>query len=378
MIEPGMSVTQAQCEANEGKMRTLPTNVRKVLIYRLGSIGDTAVALPAFRLIARAFPNAERRVLTNFPEEAKEAPLESVLEGTGLVNAYMRYPLRIRHIAELREVRCLIRAWRPDLLVYLAEPRGRLKAVRDMLFFRLCGIREMVGVPLTAESQEHRQLDGDRSYESEASRLARCINALGDARLSEGASWDLSLTADEFRKAGDVLAKWNEHRPYVTASVGAKVETKDWGVDNWRALFGRVASLYPKLGLVMIGAAPDSDASENAAELWRGPVLNTCGRLSPRESAALIKRSVLFMGHDSGPMHLAAAVGVRSTVVFSARNKPGVWFPFGANNQVIYHQTQCFGCELTKCQIHQKKCIRSIGVDEVYGAVVDALKDQLS
>ena len=48
---------------------------RKVLIYRLGSLGDTVVALPSLHLIARAFPDAERRVLTNFPVSGKEAPI---------------------------------------------------------------------------------------------------------------------------------------------------------------------------------------------------------------------------------------------------------------------------------------------------------------
>ncbi len=49
-------------------------SAKRVLIYRLGSIGDTVVALPCFKLIARVFPEAERCVLANFPEGAKEKP----------------------------------------------------------------------------------------------------------------------------------------------------------------------------------------------------------------------------------------------------------------------------------------------------------------
>ena len=46
--------------------RRIPDDIRRVLVFRLGSLGDTVVALPSFPLVARAFPRAERRVLTSF------------------------------------------------------------------------------------------------------------------------------------------------------------------------------------------------------------------------------------------------------------------------------------------------------------------------
>ena len=55
--------------------------VRRVLIYRLGSLGDMAVAVPALRLVARAFPHAERRMLTNVPVHAKAPAAAAVLDG---------------------------------------------------------------------------------------------------------------------------------------------------------------------------------------------------------------------------------------------------------------------------------------------------------
>jgi len=350
-----------------------PATVDKVLIYRLGSIGDTVVALPAIRLVARSFPEAERRVLTNFSTEPKAAPFESVLEGTGLVHGYMRYPLGERNIRTLYKLRSEIRNWQPDLLVYLAAPRGRMKAVRDLLFFRSCGIGKMIGIPLRHDSQGPRQLDGARLYESEASRLARGIRSIGDARLQDPASWDLALTSEECRKAENIFANWIGRGRFIAASIGTKADTKDWGVENWRSLFSSVSQSHPRFGLVMIGAANERAASDIAADAWSGPTLNLCGNLTPRESAAVIKRSVMFVGHDSGPMHLAAAVGIPCVAVFSARNKPGEWFPFGANNRIIYHQSDCFGCELVRCEVHHKKCIRSITVDEVRAAVAHTL-----
>lgn len=57
--------------------------IHRVLVYRLGSLGDTVVALSAFRLIARAFQKSQRRVLTNFTVSEKAAALVRVLHGIG-------------------------------------------------------------------------------------------------------------------------------------------------------------------------------------------------------------------------------------------------------------------------------------------------------
>jgi heptosyltransferase III len=136
--------------------------------------------------------------------------------------------------------------------------------------------------------------------------------------------------------------------------------------------------LYPAHALVLCGAAEESEASEFAAAGWRalagGPVVNLCGALTPRESAAVLARSAVFLGHDSGPMHLAAAVQTRCVAVFSSRNLPGVWFPYGNGHAVLYHPVACGGCKLQTCIAERKKCILSITVDEVLAAVAGVLR----
>ena len=74
---------------------------RRVLVYRLGSLGDMVVALPALHLVARAFPEAERRMLTNVPVNSKAAAAAAILEGSGLVQGYMRYAVGTRSVREL-------------------------------------------------------------------------------------------------------------------------------------------------------------------------------------------------------------------------------------------------------------------------------------
>ncbi len=68
----------------------------RIVIYRLGSLGDTIAALPCFHLIERAYPDAERIVLTNVPVSSKAAPLEAVLKAGGFIHRSIPYPLGVR------------------------------------------------------------------------------------------------------------------------------------------------------------------------------------------------------------------------------------------------------------------------------------------
>jgi heptosyltransferase III len=368
---------------------------RRVLIYRLGSLGDMLVALPALHLVARAFPEAERRMLTNFPVSSKAPAAAAVLEGAGLVQGYVRYAVGTRSVRELLGLWWTIVRWRPQVLVYLAAARGVKTAQRDELFFRMCGVRRMVGVPLTEGMQRNYygaatggkdHAMGAGNLEPEAARLVRCIGELGavgevadPGRLNDPASWDLHLSAAERESAARAIGAQALGVESIAVSVGTKVQAKDWSKENWRALLGRVAAEFPGRALLLAGAAEESEASEFAAEGWRanggGVVVNLCGRLTPRESAAAIARSRLFVGHDSGPMHLAAAVGTPVVAIFAARNIPRQWFPFGKQHRVVYHRVECWGCGLETCIEQRKKCLMSITVDEVMEAVREVEKN---
>jgi hypothetical protein len=369
------------------------SEVKRVLIYRLGSLGDMLIALPALRVVARAFPEAERRMLTNFPVNVKAPSAAAILDGSGLVQGYFRYALKTRSPRELLGLAWKIRTWRPDVLVYLGASRGVEVAKRDAAFFRMCGIKRQIGVPLTEDMQQNRWSETEEVWEPEASRLTRNIAELGDARLDDPASWGLELTAAEIARADEVIREvvpgwvvgegvWDTDRRRregaVAVSVGTKVQSKDWGRENWRALLAGMANESPGHLLLLAGAPEESEASEFAAEGWRqsggGAVVNLCGRLSPRESAAAFARAKLFVGHDSGPMHLAAAVETPCVAIFAARNKPRVWFPNGKGHRVVYHKVDCWGCGLETCIVEKKKCLTSITVDEVMGEVRAALR----
>ncbi|GAC1308802.1 MAG: hypothetical protein NVSMB10_15350 [Steroidobacteraceae bacterium] len=312
------------------------------MIYRLGSLGDTVVALPCFHKVAQVWPDAERIVLTNFPVSSKAAPLEDILREGGLIHDAIAYPVGTRSFARLWVLAKHLRSLRADVLVYLTPPRGVLNAFRDWLFFRLCGFNDIVGTPLTDDLQSCRRSPGGTAgpsiEERECERLARCLAVLGPIDLDDQGMWDLRLSERELRVGAAAIGPLNS-LPYFAVNMGGKAQAKDWGVANWGSLIKKLGAEYPDTGLLLIGAAEDSDRARQISEYWNGPVANACGQLSPRESAAAMRRACAFIGHDSGPLHLAAAAGVRCVGLFGNLNQPKRWHPRGRQHRIIHRMT---------------------------------------
>ena len=256
-------------------------------------------------------------------------------------------------------MRTRIRETRACVLVYVAD-RDALATLRDVLFFRLCGIRHVIGAPLARDLRRAR-IDPETGHEEhEAERLVRCLSSLGAVDLEDRAVWDLRLRVDE-RRAAEVALAPLAGRGFIAVSVGGKAARKDWGDANWRELLSLLAAEWPDLGLVFFGASEEFDRSAGLATAWTGKALNFCGCLTPRESAAAIEHAMLYIGHDNGPMHLAAAAGVPCVAMFGDFNVPKRWHPLGMGHRII----------------HDMRGIRAIPARNVHAAVSEALAKTL-
>ena len=94
------------------------------------------------------------------------------------------------------------------------------------------------------------------------------------------------------------------------------------------------------------------------AAAWPGGTLNLCGKLAPRETAAAMAQAQLFIGHDSGPMHLASAVGIACVAMLGNYNMPKWWHPIGAQHRIL----------------HDMRGLDHITPDQVLGAVQPVLE----
>lgn len=346
-----------------------PRKQQRILIFRLGSLGDTVVALPSFHLIAEAFPSAYRAVLTNFPEHRKAPPLSAVLGDSGLVQEYLEYPPHASLIMKLRHTRRQLRELQPDIVIYLMPVRTRWQIFRDRVFFNLCGIRHIIGLPETKRQRTGLMNPCTGLWTHESERLLSTLSHLGQIDLCDATAWEFHFTAEERRKAYSAMHALPSDKPILALSLGAKNPVNEWGHGKWMELLTQLPSLLPDWSLILVGAQEDYEPSQKLARCWPFPAQNLCGALSPRESAIVLQTAAIFLGQDSGPMHLAAAMRTPCVAVFSSRNPPGEWFPYGKNHEVIHHPVPCGGCRLTACTTQKKRCINEIQPLEVKGAV---------
>jgi heptosyltransferase III len=306
-----------------------------ILIFRIGSLGDTVVALPCFHSIARSFPDARRIVVTDSPVSQKVAPVDSVLGNSGLIHDVIYFPPPPRQPLDFFRLRRRIRQTNAATLIYVAD-RNLASTLRDIWFFRWCGIRHIIGAPLARDLRRLRINPATGDTEHEAERLARCLSPLGPIDLEDSAMWDLQLVPEELRLANDALAGL-EGRDFVAISVGGKDRAKDWGNDNWSTLLRMMAIHYSDMSLVFIGSGDEFSRTDRIAAEWPGVTLNLCGRFGPRVSAAVMMRAALYLGHDCGPMHLAAAVDTPCLAMFGAFNRPKEWHPMGRGHRIIHN-----------------------------------------
>ena len=286
----------------------------------------------------------------------------------------MRYTAGTRSPFELLRLIAEIRRFRPDVVVYLMHTRSPQAVRRDRLFFRLAGVGRLLCVP-PEEKEKFRFDPASGLFEREVARLARLTAELGDAGPLDLANWDLMLS-DAERAAAQAALVPLAGRPLIVCGPGTKMPAKDWSHDNWRRLLARIDAEYPGHALALVGAQEDAPVAAHAAEFWSGPMVNLCGRLTPRETAAVLEHARIFLGPDSGPMHLAAAVGIPCVVPFSAAGLSGIWFPPGPRHQIVYHQTPCCGCYREKCNVAGHPCLATITVDEMAAAAARAMSGQ--
>jgi ADP-heptose:LPS heptosyltransferase len=226
----------------------------------------------------------------------------------------------------------------------------------------------VIGLQVGADARSARQLPNSHVVEHELDRLARSV-ALTVGKTPR----DRDIDVAESERTEARIALGGRPECAVVISIGTKITINDWGVDKWSELVIRLAAVGKIDRLVFIGSADEHSYSEALRGHWPREAANLCGLLSPRLSAAVLAQAKLFVGHDSGPMHMAAAVDVPIVAIFSSRNPPGLWFPLSEHTRIHYTSIDCMGCGKLTCEDLHKECIRRISVDEVFDSCVAAL-----
>jgi len=349
-----------------------PMAKHRILIFRYGQLGDVLVALPAIRAVREEFPDAQISLLCDKHRNSNWVIAKQVLPPS-LVDQVVTYDADSSGIP-LRSAVALflqLRASRFDTLIYLA-PRARTRAavLRDVIFFRACGIKDIAGhkgiVPLVPGARRDRPLP---IVEHEADNLLERLRISGIDAASSRQGINLLLATAEREEADLWLenhSKRTAGKPLIAFSPGSKWPSKRWPEERYLELGKRLLKEFA-FTPVIVGGLEDRARGEALIEGWQLG-LNAAGELSVRGSAALLERCRMHIGNDNGVTHLAAAVGVPCVGIFAAQDWPGRWHPYGAGHKVLRKHPPCEGCKLVDCVENSMRCLKEITVDEVLAA----------
>lgn len=139
---------------------------------------------------------------------------------------------------------------------------------------------------------------------------------------------------------------------------------KMWPLERYAILGKELLRLHSKLSLIVLGGKEDALSGEALCREWGPRAHNLAGKLTLHGSAAVLERCAGYVGNDTGTMHLAAMVGRRCVALFSARDTPGKWEPYGTGHSVLRHEVECSGCMREICN-RNNTCLRKIDTDDV-------------
>ena len=162
----------------------------------------------------------------------------------------------------------------------------------------------------------------------------------------------------------------------IVIHPGSSNPSKIWSWRNYVELIKRIKkNIYSNV--VLVGSEQEKDISGKIMENSGEDVKDLTGCLDIKELIAFLRRCDVFIGNDTGPMHMAAAVGIPVVAIFG-RNIPGVspvrWRPWGDKNIVLYRTMGCDPCLDSGCR-KNFKCLEAVTVDAVFSAAKGIMKN---
>jgi len=151
----------------------------------------------------------------------------------------------------------------------------------------------------------------------------------------------------------------------IAIHLGAAMPSKRWPEESFSALIHELHAAT-QADILILGGEHDQDFAHEVVDGLKCPVVNLTGKLDLKQMAALVQHCKVFIGCDSGPTHIAAAIGVPVLCLFSAANETEVWRPWGPKVKVLTRHPDCSPCKAYECtRTDGYFCMDDIKVDEV-------------
>jgi heptosyltransferase-2 len=323
---------------------------KKILIRGPNWVGDAVLAIPALKAVRSNFPKAEITLLvrpwvaglfTSAPfvdrvwTEAKPTKLADWTRITRDIRAF-----------EFDLALVLPNSFESALMMFLARIPNRVGYATDG---RAWMLTDSIEPSLEAQHQVHYYLD-----------LAKAIRAETDSP-----SIEIQATAEERENARMLLAEEGIGRGtrFLVLNAGAAYgSAKRWHDDRFAAV-ADILSEEMNVGVAMIGSEAERPIAEQIRLRMKRPGAVLSGRTSLETLIGVLAESCLMITNDSGPMHIAAALGVPTVAVFGSTDER-VTSPFGARARVVKNPVECSPCLLRECPIDHR-CMNGVSVEDV-------------
>ena len=337
-------------------------SVRRVLVIRLRSIGDTVLATPSLIALRRFLPDAQIDILL----EDWVAPL---LEGFDAIDNVISVDPdgggRIKAARQIRRARydVVFNLHGGTTSTFLTRATGAPHRV-GYADYRYSFLLNHRSPPAT----EFWHRDHTHSAEQQLALLGFVGVPVEDRPRSR-----LAVNAAALERVRTACVSGRPvTEPFVLLHPTTAFFTKQWPVEN----FARTAEFLAEKGIgsVAISSKNESRVLDQLRHAAKVPII-TFDDLTLPEITALASRAKVFVGNDSGIAHIAAAVNTPTVVVFGSSNRTH-WRPWtDAPNEIVFNPFDCQPCPGYECKVYgDPKCIKSVTNEQVFEAIDRVMK----
>lgn len=336
----------------------LPDRAR-ILVLQLQQLGDTLAASRVIRAVHERYPDASIDILAGSVAAA--------------VYRRARHIRRVHAIGAPRGGFGRARAWAHVLRAVRRERYDCVLACTNHVSLRHAALAWGVGAPRRIGFDRAGRgflfttrlpAQPERSCYEENMDLARAVDC--GIAATEGELGDLPFNGtDEHQVSALLLAhRVPDDLPLVVLHPGANWQSKMWYAERWGGVADALAQqgCYP----IFVGIEREADLVAEIQGGMRRRSASLVGETTVSELAALLGHAALFVGTDSGPRHLAAAVGCRQVTIMSALDAPDRWRIPGARETVLRTNPPCAGCLRRTCS--HRQCLDVILTEDVLAA----------
>lgn len=334
---------------------------RKIALVRASRIGDFICATPAFRALRSALPDAEIS-LVGLPF------VEPLVQASPYLDHFIRFPGfpgMAEQFFDSGIATSFFSAMQEERFDFAIQMHG--SGANSNPFTLLLGARLAAGFVRPGDPAG--RLDAALPFPAsghEVDRVLALTTFLGAPTRDTHTEFPTSC---EDEATADSLLQGIE-RPLIGIHPGARDRIKRWSPERFAMVAPQVRNSRGGT-LVLLGGEEEREAAREVAIRSSIPCRDLAGRTSLGVLGAVIRRLAVLITNDSGPAHVAYALGTPAVTIFGGTS-PAMWGPRDGRHQTVAHHVPCRPCELPECPIGYV-CLESVTVETVVEAVNYAL-----